>query len=252
MENLYIIFKGFLDPVFIVFVLLLATFFVCWRASKKKTGVLILLLTIILLYGTSIFPTANYLCYFLEKNYINNPATPDKNIDVIAVLGHEVKDISGLNNTLAGERTAARVLHAVAVYNELRPKYFVCSGKGTGRITEAMVMARLAQNLGVPKEKIKIEDKSSNTWQNAAELNKIFNDKNVSVGVVTSAYHMKRSEREFKKYFNKVVPLPANYFYSSTTINVVLKYVPQTEELYKTSVALKEIVGQLWYSIKSV
>jgi uncharacterized SAM-binding protein YcdF (DUF218 family) len=62
---------------------------------------------------------------------------------------------------------------------------------------------------------------------------------------------MKRSEREFKKYFNNVVPLPAHYLYSSPMGNVVIKYMPQTEQLYKTSIAFKEIVGQLWYLIKS-
>jgi uncharacterized SAM-binding protein YcdF (DUF218 family) len=250
MEEIYIVCKGLLDPVFIVFVLLLAAFFMCWRASKKKTGILILLLTIILFYGASIFPAANFLCYYLEKDYINNPAAPNENIDVIAVLGHVVKDINALNNTFPTERTSARILHAVAVYNKVGPKYLVCSGKGTGKITEAAVMARLAQNLGVPKEKIKIEDKSANTWQNAAEFNKMFINKNISVGIVTSAYHMKRSEREFKKYFNNAVPLPAGYLYSSTGVNSVLKYIPQSEELYKTSLALKEIVGQLWYKIK--
>jgi uncharacterized SAM-binding protein YcdF (DUF218 family) len=250
MEDLYIIFKGFLDPVFIVFVLLLAAFFVCLAGSKKKTGALILLLSIILLYGASIFPVANYLCYYLEKDYINNPAAADNNIDVIVVLGYAVNDINALKNTFPTERTSARVLHAVEVYNKNGAKYFVCSGKGTGKISEAAVMARLAQNLGVPREKIKIEDKSANTWQNAAELNKIFPNINISIGLVTSAYHMKRSEREFKKYFNNVFPLPANYFYSSRGGNFVVKYMPQLEELYKTSLALKEIAGQLWYKIK--
>lgn len=250
MEEIYIVCKGFIDPAFIVFVLMLISFFVCLIASKKKTSVLVLLLTIILFYGASIFPTANRLCYYLEKDYINNLTTPDNNIDVIVVLGHTVKDIKTLNNTFPTERTAARLLHAVAVYNKVGSKHFVCSGKGTGKITEAAVMARLAQNLGVPKEKIKMEDKSANTWQNAAEFNKMFINKNISVGIVTSAYHMKRSEREFKKYFNNVSPLPASYLYSSTSVNSVLKYIPQSEELYKTSIALKEIVGQLWYIIK--
>ena len=250
MNEVYTVFKGFIDPVFIVFVLLFAAFFVCWEASKKKTGALILLLTIILFYGASIFPTANYLCYFLEKDYINNQVTPNNNIDVIVVLGNAVKDINTLNNTFPAERTATRILHAVAAYNKFGPKYLVFSGKGPGRITEAAGMARLAQNLGVPKEKIKIEDKSANTWQNAAEFNKLFTNKNISVGIVTSAYHMKRSEREFKKYFNNIFPLPAGYFYSSTSGNSFLKYIPQSEELYKTSLALKEIVGRLWYIIK--
>jgi uncharacterized SAM-binding protein YcdF (DUF218 family) len=250
MEEVYAIFKGFIDPVFVVFSLLIIAFFVCMAGSKKKTGALILLLSIILLYGASIFPIANYLCRYLEKDYINNPSVTDRNIDVIAILGGGSKDIGALKNTFLSEITATRVLHAVEVYNKNGAKYVVCSGKGNGKISEAAVMARLAEKLGVPKEKIKIEDKSMNTWQNAAELNRMFINKNISVGVVTSAYHMKRSEREFKKYFNNVLPLPAHYLYSSPMGNAVLKYMPRAEELYKTSIAFKEIVGQLWYSIK--
>jgi uncharacterized SAM-binding protein YcdF (DUF218 family) len=252
MEEIYAVFKGFLDPVFIVLVSLLIAFFVCVAGSKKKTGVLILFLSIVLLYGVSINPVANFLCYYLEKDYINNSSILEKNTDVIVVLGGGSKDINILKNTFPTEKTSARVLHAVEVYNKNGAKYFVCSGKGTGKISEAAVMARLAEKLGVPKEKIRTEDKSMNTWQNAAELNKMFVNKNISVGIVTSAYHMKRSEREFKKYFNNTLPLPAHYLYASSADNVFVKYIPNTRSLYKSSLALKEIIGQLWYSMKGL
>jgi len=108
----------------------------------------------------------------------------------------------------------------------------------------------LAEKLGVPKEKIKIEPNSKNTGDNASEVNKIFINKNIKIGLVTSAFHMKRSEREFRKYFNNVVPLPAHYLYSSPIGNAVIRYMPQSEELYKTSLAFKEIIAQLWYRLK--
>ncbi|MCX5848956.1 MAG: YdcF family protein [Deltaproteobacteria bacterium] len=250
MEYLYIIFKGFIDPVFIVFILLIMAFFICIFESKKKNGALILFLSIVLLYGASIFPVANYLCYYLEKDYIINPSGGDKNINVIVVLGNGSRDINFLKNTFNTEIGSARLLHAVSVYNKTGAKYFVCMGKGNGKITEAEVMASLAEKLGVPKEKIRTGANSKNTWGNAVELNKILNNKNINIGLVTSAYHMKRSERELKKYFNNVLPLPANYLYSSPTGNAVLQYLPQTQELYKTSIAFKEIVGQLWYRLK--
>jgi uncharacterized SAM-binding protein YcdF (DUF218 family) len=142
------------------------------------------------------------------------------------------------------------LLHAVVVYNKTGAKYFVCSGKGSGRTSEAEAMERLAERLGVPKEKIRIEPNSKNTGENAGEVNKMFANKNINIGLVTSAFHMKRSEREFKKYFNNVVPLPAHYLYSSPTGNPVIRYMPQSEELYKTSIAFKEIIAQLWYRLK--
>jgi Uncharacterized conserved protein len=250
MEEVYTIFKGFLDPLFIVFVLLFISFILFLLNCKKKSGALILLLSIVLIYGASIAPVANYLCYYLEKDYINNPTAEDKNIDVIVVLGHGTKDINALKNTFNTEIESLRLLHAVVVYNKTGAKYFVCSGKGTGKISEAEVMARLAEKLGVPKEKIRIEPNSKNTGENAAEVNKMFVNKNINIGLVTSAFHMKRSEREFKKYFNNVLPLPAHYLYSSPMGNAVIRYMPQSEELYKTSIVFKEIIGQLWYRLK--
>ena len=111
-------------------------------------------------------------------------------------------------------------------------------------------MAKLAEKLGVPKEKIRIEPNSKNTGENAAEVNNMFVNKNINIGLVTSAFHMKRSEREFKKYFNNVLPLPAHYLYSSPAGNVVIRYMPQSGELNKTSIAFREIIAQLWYRLK--
>jgi uncharacterized SAM-binding protein YcdF (DUF218 family) len=252
MEYVYIIFKGFVDPVLITILLLLIAFFICLIGGKKKSGALVLFLTIVLLYGASIFPVANYLCYYLEKDYIKSQSDARQNIDVLVVLGSGAHDINYLNNTFPTEVTSTRLLSAIDIYNKKGVKYFVCSGKGSGKITEAELMARLAEKLGVPKEKIRMEDKSINTWDSAVELNHMFANKNISIGLVTSAFHLKRAEKEFKKYFNNVVPFPANYYYASSAENIFVKYAPQTSSLSKTSLALKEIAGYLWYSVKSV
>lgn len=252
MEYLYIVLKGFVDPVFIVIILLLIAFFICLIGGKKKSGALVLFLSIILLYGASIFPVANYLCYYLEKDYIKNQSDARQNIDVLVVLGGNTNDINSLNNTFPTEATSTRLLSAIEVYNKRGAKYFVCMGKGSGKITEAEVMGRLAEKLGIPKEKIRMESKSINTWDCAVELNKMLSNKNISIGIVTSASHLKRAQKEFKKYFNNVVPFPANYYYASSAENIFVKYAPQTSSLSKTSLALKEIVGQLWYGLKSL
>lgn len=250
MDEIWAVFKAILDPLFIVFVFLLISFILFWFNGKKKNGALILLLSIVLIYGASIAPVANYLCYYLEKDYINNPKASDKKIDAIVVLGGGTKNINALKNTFNTGIESLRLLHAVVAYNKTGAKYFVCSGKGSDKTSQAEAMAKLAEKLGVPKEKIRIEPNAKNTGENASELNKMFVNKNMNIGLVTSAFHMKRSEHEFKKYFNNVLPLPAHYLYSSPGENVVIRYIPQSEELYKTSLAFKEIVAQLWYRLK--
>jgi uncharacterized SAM-binding protein YcdF (DUF218 family) len=250
MEEVYAVFKGFLDPLFIVFVLILISFILFLLNCKRKNSALILLLSIVLIYGASIAPVANYLCYCLEKDYINNQTVGSKNIDAIIVLGGGTKDIHALKTTFNSGIESLRVLHAVVVYNKTATRYFVCVGKGEGKVSEAQTMAKLAQSLGVPNEKIRIEPNSKNTSENASEINKMFANKNINIGLVTSAFHMKRSEREFKKYFTNVVPLSAHYLYSSPGGSVVIRYMPQSEELYKTSLALKEITSQFRYRLK--
>ncbi|KQC10487.1 MAG: hypothetical protein APR62_12035 [Smithella sp. SDB] len=250
MEEVYAVFKGFLDPLFIVFVLILISCVLFFINCKKKNSALVLLLSVVLIYGASIAPVANYLCYYLEKDYVNDQTGVSRNIDAIVVLGCGTKEINALKTTFNSGIESLRVLHAVVIYNKTGAKYFVCCGAGSDRLSQAEVMAKLAEKLGIPREKIRIESNSKNTAQNAIEVNKMFADKNITIGLVTSAFHMKRSEKEFKKYFTNVKPLPAHYLYSSPRKNIVIRYMPQSEELYKTSLALKEITGQLWYRLK--
>lgn len=251
MDEVYTVLKGFLDPLFIVFILLLISFVVFLLNFKKKSDALLLSLCLVLIYGAGIAPVSNYLCYYLEKDYIHNANTGIKNnIDAIVVLGNGTKEINTLKETFSSEIGYLRLLHAVEVYHKTGARYFVCSGKGKGKISEAEVMAKLAEKLGVPGEKIRREPDSQNTSENARGVSKMLGNKNISIGLVTSAFHMKRSERVFKKYFNNVVPLPAHYLYESPHGNIVIRYIPQSEELYKTSVAFKEIIAQLWYRLK--
>jgi uncharacterized SAM-binding protein YcdF (DUF218 family) len=188
----------------------------------------------------------------LEKDYIKKTITADQNTDVIVALGGGAYDISYISKTFPSSTTVVRVAYAADYYRYNPVKYFVCSGKGLGKLPEAEMMAKLAVSLGVPKEKIKIDSRSVNTWQSAVEINKMFDKKDIRVGLVTSAFHMKRSERELKKYFNNVSPLPAGFLYSSPMGNPLPRYIPQSEALYKTQIAFQEIVARIWYLIKKL
>jgi uncharacterized SAM-binding protein YcdF (DUF218 family) len=78
----------------------------------------------------------------------------------------------------------------------------------------------------------------------------MFVNKDMKIGLVTSAYHMKRSEKEFRKFFKNVLPLPASYLYASPAGTPAVGYIPQSQWLYNNTLVLHEYVGKLWYSIK--
>jgi len=248
-EELYLFLKGIIDPLFIVFALSAVAFFFC-LLGRNKSGALILLLALILLYGLSIHPTANYLAYRLEKDYLEKSPSSGRKIDAIIVLGGGSHDILSARGTYPTEATAARVLAAVRYYSRSDAKQFICAGRGEGKISEAELMSVLAQELGIPKDKILLEVKSANTWEHAVEVDKMIPNKSTVLGVVTSAYHLRRSEREFKKYFRNVVALPAGFSFSSAEKGPV-QYLPQARSLHMTAVALHEIIGRWWYVMKS-
>jgi len=252
MNQIYDVLKASVDPICIVFILLVIAFFVVLRSAKKKSGALVLLLAIVLLYGFSIEPVSNYLSWNLEKDYIQERPNPGKtSVDVVVVLGGGVYDIRTLGETFPHRETTARVVHGVQMFKTYKARQLVCAGKGERQITEAAVMARLAEDLGVPKEKIRPDEKSGNTYEHAVEFDKMFSDKNIRIGLVTSAFHMKRSEIEFRKYFKNVTPLPAGYLYSSPAGTPALRYIPQSVRLFDNALILREFVGRLWYSMKS-
>ena len=144
---------------------------------------------IVLLYGFSIQPVSGYLSYQLEKNYIKNLHVDEKaNVDVIAVLSGTNYDIQSVADTFPGETTTVRLVHAVRMYKQSRAKYLVCSGRDQSRVSGAELMAQMAESLGVPGHKIRLEAKSRNTYEHAVELSKMFPDKDVRLGLVTPSY----------------------------------------------------------------
>ena len=253
MEQVYDVFKSFVDPIFVIFIFLLISFLICLINGKKKSGALFLLLTIVLLYGFSIEAVSNYLSYKLEKDYITARPVEEKiPLDVVVVLGGGNYDIQALAKTFPGDATAVRVVHAVQMYKEYNAKYLVCSGKGDRKTSAGALMAEMAETFGVPRERIRIESKSENTYEHAVEFNKMFVDKDLKIGLVTSAYHMKRSETEFRKFFKNVQPLPASYLYASPAGTPAVRYIPQSQWLLNNTLVFKEYVGRLWYSIKDI
>ena len=253
MSVMYDMLKCFVDPVFIIFVLLIISLMMSSFFGKKKGGGLFLFFIIVLLYGFSIQPVSGYLSYQLEKSYIKNLHVGERMpLDVIAVLSGTNYDIQTLADTFPGETTTVRLVHAVRMYKECGAKYLVCSGKGDSRVSGAELMAQMAESFGVPGHRIRLEAKSRNTHEHAVELSKMFPDKNVRLGLVTSAWHMKRSEAEFRKYFKNVQPMPAGFLYASPTGAAAVRFIPQSQWLSNNTLVMREYVGRLWYKIKNI
>ena len=249
MYTIYDLFKASLDPVVFILILIAFGIIISFKSKKKRSIKIVLLAVFSILYIASIFPVSNALSYVLEKKYLLKNNDDVDNLNIVVVLGGGVLDNKYLQETIPSNQTASRLLYAIQVFKKSGARYLVCSGEGTGRFSEAEVMRRASIRLGIPDESIKIDSMSKNTWEHARELNDMFQDKNIRIGLVTSAFHMKRSEREFRKYFSNVIPLPSDYLYSSPPLSI-FTFIPGSGNLYKFSIIIREIAGIAWYRIK--
>ena len=249
MSSLYYFLKALMDPLIFAFCIAAFALFFMRKDKKSRKGKALLVFSFLFLYLSSISPVADMMCYLVEREYLTEERGNYKRLDVVVVLGGGINNKGYAREVMPSNQTAARLLHAVQVFNISGAEYLVCSARGFGNITEAEVMKSVAEGLGVPAQKIKLDNKSDNTKQHAEELNKLFKDKNITIGLVTSAYHMKRSEREFSKYFPNVIPFPSDYLYSSPPLSI-MTFIPSSENLYKFSTVFREMIGIAWYKVK--
>jgi uncharacterized SAM-binding protein YcdF (DUF218 family) len=111
--------------------------------------------------------------------------------------------------------------------------------------SEASVVSRAITFLGShPKY---LEEKSKNTYESAIntakKLKKLKMDKII---LITNATHMRRSINEFVRHGITVTAAPTN---KMVTVTDWQKFLPSSLE--QTTIVLHEIIGLIWYKIKS-
>ncbi len=249
MDNLYTFSKSLIDPAAIVFVLLAAGTIAC-LTRKKRRVTLFLAPALALLYVLSIAPVSGALCRWLEQDYVAGSPAQAGRLDVVVVLGGGVVEPGETGETLPSTASAARLLRAAQVFRESGAAHLLCAGKGIGGTPEGDVMAVAAERLGIPREKILVDPLSENTRAHAVEADRRFADKTIRIGLVTSAYHLKRAEREFRVYFANVVPIPSDFLVSRPKGMKAVDFVPNAASLFKSALALHEMTGNLWYVLK--
>lgn len=128
--------------------------------------------------------------------------------EVSAFRGRPVSDI-GVDRLITGAMLARRYPAARVIYSggspELRPK----------DLREADYAVQILSDLGVPKERVEVEDKSRNTGENAA-FSKTLADPGPGDRwlLVTSAYHMPRAIGLFRAAGFAVEAVPTGWLTS--------------------------------------
>ena len=116
-------------------------------------------------------------------------AVPEPNADYVVVLGARVKENGP--SRLLNERIdkAEEYLH-----NNEKTVAILCGGQGSDEpMTEAQAMYEALIARGIDKDRLLIEDQSTNTAENLKNAAAMMSSKEASVVVTTTGYHMYRA-----------------------------------------------------------
>ena len=232
------------DPFFWIIILLLLALL----AKKKYRRPRYLVLALILTFVFSSTPI-----YKITFDYwkIKQDITYQK-FDAGILLGGMISLSSSDENILFNEYND-RLLNTLELFHKGIIKKIIitgASGSLSSDLKEADIIKSFLIRIGVPREKIIVENQSKNTHENAiyTELTcKELEMDKYSFLLITSDYHMRRSLSCFKKTGLNITP----FVKESDEFHFDLEYliVPQTNVLFKWKVLFHEIVGYFMYKL---
>jgi len=247
MSSLHSILEAFTLPPGVFIVLLIGSGSLLIFKKRKIAGIYNLIVAG-LMWLLSISPFSNALIGSLESG-LKLPNDPQG--DVIILLGERVypyvPDIFG-TGTPSGIMLN-RIIPAAELHKKTGIPIIVTHGIDlkTG-YSKASVVKRYLIHLGIPDNKIILEEKARNTFENAKYSIKLCAENEFATPIlVTSAYHMKRSILSFNKHQKKVVAYPAHFLSWKNRDYSWDSFLPKNKNLRNSSMALKEYLGLVFY-----
>ena len=116
--------------------------------------------------------------------------------------------------------------------------------------TEGNVLTDYAIQYGIPSNQIFVSGLVTNTADEAAAVKKMALGNNIIL--VTSAFHMPRAQMLFKSEGFKVIPSPVDFKLLTDHSLTIMDYLPNAHSLAKTELGMRELIGRLFYRIKSL
>jgi uncharacterized SAM-binding protein YcdF (DUF218 family) len=218
------------------------------RRRRLGTGLSLAGLLWISLWATPLF--SNWVRRSLEGRYRPIALEALPNADAIVVLGGAVAGVAAPRLYPDLTASADRVWHAARLFHAGKAPLVVLSG---GRLPwdeaqgpEADAMLRFLTDLGVPEDKVILEERSRNTYENARETERLLEaGGGKKVLLVTSALHMRRAQATFQDVGIDLVAAAADYEVETERKLTLLDFLPDAGALEGSSRALKEYLG-LW------
>jgi uncharacterized SAM-binding protein YcdF (DUF218 family) len=233
------------------FLLLLAVWGLLRLRKHPRSGKVLVTLALLSLWLLSMPWVARGLLSSLEPFPADPMQAPPA--QAIVVLGggkyHAPPEYHG-TDTVNGA-ALVRLRYAAHLHRISGKPILVSGGSPEGSpVSEAQAMKSVLEN----EFKTPVtwtEDASATTLENAhASFNLLKTQGITRIYLVTHAWHMPRSQRVFTEAGFAVVPAPTAY---TTNFRLtLLDFLPQANALHQSSMFFHEVIGLIWYRLKSL
>jgi len=220
-----------------------------WR-KRPRLARTMLAGSFILLWLLSTPFLSGYLLHSLE----GAPLTLHENTapaNAIVVLGGGTNiDAPEYGGDTVGSATLQRVRYAAKLYRDLKIPVLLTGGRPLGNdLSEAFLMRQTMQDEFHSTVKW-VEEESNTTHENALYSYRLLQPEGIKrIYLVTHAWHMPRALYAFRKAGFEVIPAPTAFTgrYQSNLQGLM----PSAGALHNSELFMHEVIGLLWYRIKS-
>jgi uncharacterized SAM-binding protein YcdF (DUF218 family) len=239
----------FLMPLLWVLVFLFLALFL--KNPKYKRSFLLLALTILVIFSNPFLENEAWRAWEVEATPLNKVKQYDVAIILTGVTGYR-EDIADRIHTHKG---ADRFLHPLQLYRLGKIKQFLVSG-GDGRVIgtavpEAEQIEKILLMAGVAEEDIITESNSRNTHENAVNTAKLLvrHPEWKKKLLVTSAFHMRRSEGCFTKAGVKADTFSTDFYSGPRYFTPDELILPNAKSFDDWHLLIHEIAGYIVYKL---
>ena len=230
----------------------LVVFFLLISVLVRRRGPAIVGLVVLLVSALPL--TADRLWEALEADYPYRPIESVESADAVVVLSGMLGGIEtgeGVVTQWSGE--VDRMFSGVDLVRAGKAPLIIFTRGQSPWLNlppEGEVLARRAISMGISEKQILLTGIVTNTADEAAEVKTLVEFGGMRrVVLVTSSIHMPRAKMLFDRAGIETVPYPTD-FQSSGGHSDWMSFVPSAHGLNKTSEAIREFIGRLYYSIK--
>ncbi len=182
-----------------------------WRGGRILLSLVVVLFTLLV-----VSPVQPFLTRTLEDRFPANPPLP-AHLDGIIILGGAIDQyLSQAHQQISLNDAAERLVEAVLLAKAHPEAKVLFTGGSADPLRpeprEAPLAASLLIQLGIPEDRLLVEDESRNTYENAIYSARLADPKpGQSWVLITSARHLPRSVGAFRRAGWRIIAYPVDF-----------------------------------------